>query len=782
MDFVAGLNEMQKEAVLHTEGPLLILAGAGSGKTRVLTHRIAHLIKDNGVTPWSILAITFTNKAAAEMRERVGGLIGNDLASDMWISTFHSMCVRMLRRDSERLGYGRYFTIYDTSDQKALIKDVMKTLNINDKNFPVSSMLGGISSKKNEFITPLECLEMAGGDFKEKTIAQVYGAYQKKLKENNAMDFDDLLMNTCILLKEHKEVLEFYQKKFKYILVDEYQDTNGVQYHLVQMLAKGHSNLCVVGDDDQSIYGWRGADVKNILDFERDFDHATVIKLEQNYRSTKTILEAANKVVARNYGRKAKKLWTDNEQGDVISILELDNEYREADAIANLIIRGIESGDREFKEFAVLYRTNAQSRAIEEKMIHNSIPYRLLGGVRFYERKEIKDLIGYLRVIANLKDDVALKRVINVPKRGIGAASVNTITEYAVNQNLDFFEAARMSREFGVLGNAPSLKVLSFVYLIEELRALSQTGDVRELLEAIIEKTEYVSYLRQSEGEEAKERIDNIQELVSKAAGYMQHAKEPSLDEFLEDVALVADVDNYDQDSNSVVLMTLHSAKGLEFPVVFMPGMEDGLFPSFMSMTEGEDKLEEERRLCYVGITRAREKLYMLHTQQRTVFGRTQSSMRSRFIKELPIEVTNLQALDKPQTGGGRFINGKTNPLSPFSKNPVNKQGFGKSDTTNTVFEKPGFKKTEFTQPQVDRPTMPKTPNRGVMPNIGKKIENLPKVTQEFFAGDVVKHKMFGEGTITKVDTTEDDVFVTINFNKGMSKKLSVRFAKLQKN
>ncbi|MGL6173948.1 MAG: DNA helicase PcrA [Cellulosilyticaceae bacterium] len=786
MDFVAGLNAMQKEAVLHTEGPLLVLAGAGSGKTRVLTHRIAHLIKNKDVAPWSILAITFTNKAAAEMRERVGGLIGDDLARDMWISTFHSMCVRMLRRDGERLGYGRYFTIYDTSDQKALMKDVMKTLNVNEKNFPVSSMIGAISSKKNEFILPEDCLRQVGGDYREKVIAQIYEAYQAKLKENNAMDFDDLLVNTCLVLQNNPDVLEFYQRKFKYILVDEYQDTNGVQYHLVQLLAKGHYNLCVVGDDDQSIYGWRGADISNILDFERDLPGAKVIKLEQNYRSTKNILEAANKVVARNQGRKVKNLWTDNEEGEVISVMELDNEYRESDAIANLISRGIENGEREYKDYAILYRTNAQSRAIEEKMIHHSIPYRLLGGTRFYERKEIKDLIAYLRVVANLKDDIALKRVINVPKRGIGAASVNTIAEYAQNQNMDFFEAARMCKEFGVLGNAPSTKVLTFVYLIQEFRAMSQNGDVKELLEAIIEKTEYTNYLRQTEGEDAKDRIANIQELVSKAATYMQNSDDPSLDEFLEEVALVADVDNYDEESNSVVLMTLHSAKGLEFPVVFMPGMEDGLFPSFMSMTEGDDKLEEERRLCYVGITRAREKLYMLYTQQRTVFGRTQSSIASRFLKELPTQVTNLQELEKTPSSSGRFINGKTNPLSPFSKNPINKPSFGQATPQTapgkTSFTKPDFTKPEFIQRQATKsePT-PSIPNRGILPAAGGKIENLPKVTQDFSSGDMVKHKMFGEGTITKVDKTEDDVFVTIDFKRGMSKKLSVRFAKLQK-
>ncbi|MGL4799769.1 MAG: DNA helicase PcrA [Cellulosilyticaceae bacterium] len=781
MDFTTGLNPMQKEAVIQTDGPLLVLAGAGSGKTRVLTHRIAHLIENQKVAPWSILAITFTNKAAAEMRERVGHLIGDNLAKDMWISTFHAMCVRILRRNGERLGYGKYFTIYDTTDQKALIKEILKNLNINEKNFPPAQILGTISSQKNTLMTPEEYANSVGDDYRGKTIAKVYAHYQQKLKENNAMDFDDLLLNTCLLFRDHKDVLAFYQDKFRYILVDEYQDTNGVQYQLVQLLAKKYQNLCVVGDDDQSIYGWRGADIRNILDFERDFNNARVIKLEQNYRSTKTILDAANEVVAHNAGRKAKKLWTDNEEGDVITVLELDNEYREADAISELIVRGIEMGEREYKDYAILYRTNAQSRVLEEKMIRNDIPYRLLGGTRFYERKEIKDLIAYLRTIANVKDDVSLKRIINVPRRGIGNASIDNITAYAYNQQLDFYEVCHLTKEMGVLGNAAATKVLSFVYMIESLRAIAQSGDVQALLEAVIEQTDYRNYIKQSEGEDAADRIANIEELVSKAATFMRNTEEPSLEKFLEDIALVADVDNYDEESNSVVLMTLHSAKGLEFPVVFIPGVEEGLFPSYMSMTDGDDKVEEERRLCYVGITRAREKLYMLYAGQRTVFGRTQSTIKSRFLKELPARLTNLKALENgqgsmvgrgmniqqkptlgrptptpqpgftPQMSSGtmRLNTARTNPLSPFSR-----EGIGSTQSRPTV---------PFGQKQ---PT---------------KIENLPKVEEDFYAGDMIKHKMFGEGTITKVDHTEDDVFVTIDFNRGMTKKLSVRFAKLQK-
>ncbi|MGL4737357.1 MAG: DNA helicase PcrA [Cellulosilyticaceae bacterium] len=776
MSLIDGLNDKQKQAVLQTEGPLLVLAGAGSGKTRVLTHRIAHLIQDKGVAPWSILAITFTNKAAAEMRERVGALVGEQMAKEMWISTFHSMCVRVLRRDSERLGYGRYFTIYDTTDQKSLLKDILKKLDVNEKNFPAGTVLGAISSKKNELVTPEQALESAGGDYREKVIAQIYVEYQKKLKENDAMDFDDLLLNTCLLFQKAPDVLEYYQNKFRYIMVDEYQDTNGVQYQLVQLLARKYKNLCVVGDDDQSIYGWRGADISNILDFERDFLNAKVIKLEQNYRSTQNILNAANKVVAHNTGRKVKNLWTENAVGDEITLLELDNEYREADAITQLIIGGIEKGEREFKDFAVLYRTNAQSRTLEEKMVKNSIPYRLLGGTRFYERKEIKDLIAYLRTIANIKDDVSLKRIINAPKRGIGAASVQTIVNYADRQNMDFYEAARLAKEMGILGNAPATKVISFVQLIDEFRAVAEEKDVTKVLEAVIEKVEYKDYLRQTESEDAADRIANIEELVSKAATYMKEAEEPSLEGFLEDVALVADVDNYDQESNSVIMMTLHSAKGLEFPVVFIPGMEEGLFPSYMSMTEGDDKIEEERRLCYVGITRAREKLYLLNTQQRTVYGRTQASLKSRFLRELPLEVTNYNQLES--TSNRR----QAIPLTPIggaqkmtlqTKNPSNSNS---SFTLNTVKnnQNNAFGRTNIGQKNA-------SPMVGKGAGFTKKIENLPKVEQNFAAGDMVKHKLFGEGTITRVDHTDDDVFVTINFNKGVTKKLSVRFAKLQK-
>lgn len=756
MDFTKGLNDKQKEAVLHTEGPLLVLAGAGSGKTRVLTHRIAHLVENKGVKPWSILAITFTNKAAKEMRERLSSLMAPDVVEEMWVSTFHSMCVRILRRYGERLGYSRYFTIYDTADQKALIKESLKAVDISEKNFPVGTVLGAISGKKNKLETPDQAEMNAGADYREKQIAKIYRYYQNKLKENNAMDFDDLLVNTFLLFKQEADVLEYYQDKFEYILVDEYQDTNGAQYQLVQLLAQKNKNLCVVGDDDQSIYGWRGADISNILGFEHDFNQATVIKLEQNYRSTKNILEAANSVVAHNRDRKAKHLWTDSDAGEVISIVPTVNEYKEAETIANCINYAIDNGEREYKDFAILYRTNAQSRVLEEKCITASIPYRLLGGTRFYERKEIKDLVSYLKVISNPKDDIALKRIINVPKRGIGAASINSISEYAERNNMDFLEAARLCKEMGILGNGPSQKVLGFTALIEDLQEIAERNDVQVLLEELLERTEYRNYIRISEGETAEDRLANIDELVAKTIHYMETEPAPNLGEFLEEVALVADVDNYDENSNSVVLMTLHSAKGLEFPVVFMPGLEEGLFPSYMSLTEGEEKLEEERRLCYVGITRAREKLYILYADQRTVFGRTQYSSPSRFIKELPPSVTNMQRL------GGKV----NKERKSFESAVTSAVDTGKRSFAMRVPEKPG---------------LPKFGKSLSALGIGKKLENVPGKVESFYPGDYVRHIKFGKGTIKDVKNGASDTLVTIVFDNGEEKQLSTKFAKLTK-
>lgn len=543
--------------------------------------------------------------------------------------------------------------------------------------------------------------------------------------------------------------------------------SNGAQYKLVEMLAQRHQNLCVVGDDDQSIYGWRGADINNILGFEKDFRNATVIKLEQNYRSTKNILDAANSVVAHNKGRKAKRLWTECEAGEGISIIPTVNEYKEAETISECIIDAIEKGEREYKDFAILYRTNAQSRVLEEKLITGSIPYRLLGGTRFYERKEIKDLVSYLKVVCNTKDDIAIKRIINIPKRGIGAASINSISEYAERNQMDFLEAAKLCKEMGILGAGPSQKVLAFTALIEDLQEIAQENDVQVLLEEILERIEFRNHIRMTEGETAEDRLGNIDELVSKTIHYMESAEDPSLGEFLEEVALVADVDNYDENSNSVVLMTLHSAKGLEFPVVFMPGVEEGLFPSYMSLTEGDDKIEEERRLCYVGITRAREKLFVLYADQRTMFGRTQYSTPSRFINEMPREVTNLARLDRERVERPSFVGGGLGNLSQKRSFESSESSFGtKRSFATKVPEKPGL------------PNFRKTSS---LYGMGKKLENIPGTVENFSVGDKVSHIKFGKGTVEAVKNEGADCFVTISFESGETKQLSTRFAKLKK-
>lgn len=722
MSITAGLNDMQKEAVLHTEGPLLILAGAGSGKTRVLTHRIAHLVQNKGVDPWNILAITFTNKAASEMKERIETLVGEEATQSMWVSTFHSMCVRILRRNIHLLGYGKWFTIYDSSDQQALIKQVVKNLNYDDKTFAAGKVLGEISAQKNKAISPEEYAEIAGDDFRLSRISKIYTKYQEQLKENNALDFDDLLMKTNELFIKHPETLKMYQDKFKYIHVDEYQDTNTVQYYVVRMLAGDDQNLCVVGDDDQSIYGWRGADIRNILDFERDFPGAKSIKLEQNYRSTETILDAANAVVSLNKGRKAKNLWTENEKGEAIEVLKMPNEYKEAEFIAEHIRKKALAGKREYSDFAVLYRTNAQSRVLEEKMVSNSIPYRLLGGTRFYERKEIKDLLAYLRVIANTEDDIAVQRIINVPRRRIGPTTVNRIAQFGLEQDVGFYETARHSKELGVVGNAPATKVVEFVAMIDRLRTIAPTLGVGELIEEVIDTVNYYDYIKQQHSEDAEDRIDNIGELISKAVNYDNIADEPSLPEFLEEVTLVADVDNYDEDSNSVVLMTLHSAKGLEFPVVFIPGLEEGLFPSSMSIDD-EDGLEEERRLCYVGITRARQRLYLLHAECRRVYGRMKYAGGSRFLQELPMELKN-QEVKKKAPG-----------YDPF------------------------FRANE-------PPTL---------------IDNIPKtVDTDYKINDQVSHIKFGRGVIEELEEKGSDLFITVNFDQGEKRRLSAKFARLK--
>ena len=629
------LNKEQREAVFHTEGPLLILAGAGSGKTRVLTHRIAYLIDEMGVNPWNILAITFTNKAAGEMRDRVDRIVGFGSES-IWVSTFHSTCVRILRRYIDRLGYDTNFTIYDTDDQKTLMKDVCKLLQLDSKIYKERNLMAAISSAKNEYISPQEYELNVAGDYNKQKIAKVYWEYEKQMRANNALDFDDLLVKTVQLLQTQPDILEYYQERFRYIMVDEYQDTNLVQFKLVDLLAKKYRNICVVGDDDQSIYKFRGANIENILSFEKAFPGAKVIKLEQNYRSTQNILNAANEVIRNNRGRKDKTLWTANEEGNLTRFLQFDTAYEEADAIAREIRSKAAERACDYSEFAVLYRTNAQSRLLEEKFILHSIPYRLVGGVNFYQRKEIKDILCYLKTIANGQDDLAVQRIINVPRRGIGATSIGKVTIFASANGMSFYQALLRVKAVPAIGKAGD-KILNFVEQIEDLKSRISELSIKELIEEILEKTGYKKEL-EAEGEiEAETRLQNIEELINKAVNYSENAETPTLDGFLEEVALVADVDNMDQSENRAILMTLHSAKGLEFPYVYLSGLEEGLFPSSMSiMSDDRDAVEEERRLCYVGITRAQKELTITAARQRMTNGETRFSMISRFVEEIP--------------------------------------------------------------------------------------------------------------------------------------------------
>lgn len=725
------LNEQQQEAVFCTEGPLLLLAGAGSGKTRVLTHRIAYLM-DQGVNPYHIMAITFTNKAAKEMRERVDDLVGFG-AEHIWVSTFHSTCVRILRRHIDKLCYGNSFTIYDADDQKSLIKQICKQYKIDTKMMPERKIINEISSAKDEFMTPSEYETRHQYDFKKKKIAQIYKEYQKQLKANNALDFDDLIFKTVELFQFHPEVLDYYQERFRYIMVDEYQDTNTIQFQLVSMLARKYQNLCVVGDDDQSIYKFRGANVKNILNFENVFPEAVTIKLEQNYRSTKNILNAANEVIKHNKGRKTKKLWTENEEGDLIEFHQYGTEYEEA----RKIIHEIEDLSKEgydYKNMAILYRTNAQSRVFEESFMIKNIPYRIVGGTNFYQRKEVKDILSYLKVVDNGLDDLAVRRIINVPRRGIGAATIEKINVYAVEHNVSFLDACFSSDSIDTLGNAKK-KINGFADLIREFRRKMQEGSLEELFKYITDETGYIANLKAEETEEAEGRIENINELLNKVVTYEQEAEEASLSELLEEIALVADIDNLEDSDNRVVLMTLHSAKGLEFPYVFICGMEDGIFPSYMTvMSEDDDDMEEERRLCYVGITRAKKKLYLSAAKRRMMQGRTQFNKVSRFIDEIPEQLLQLDT--------GVNFKEKRPDKALFSSNRSNR------------FRKP-YQAKSFTS---------------------TKMDTLP-----YDVGDMVKHIKFGKGKVLEIVSGGRDYEVTVDFEKAGVKKMFASFAKLKK-
>ena len=744
MSIYDSLNDIQKEAVYQTEGPVLILAGAGSGKTRVLTHRIAYLIEEKGVNPWNILAITFTNKAAGEMRERVDQLVGFGSES-IWVSTFHSACVRILRRFIDRLGYDTNFTIYDTDDQKSLMKEVCRYLQIDTKMYKERALLSAISSAKNEMISPEEYRLEAEGDFSRKKIAEVYAEYEKQLRANNALDFDDLLVKAVQLFQTQPDVLEYYQERFRYIMVDEYQDTNTVQFRLIQILSSKYRNLCVVGDDDQSIYKFRGANIKNILNFEEEFPDAVVIKLEQNYRSTSTILNAANAVIRNNHGRKDKTLWTENPEGEKLVCRQFDNAYDEADYIAGAIQKKVKEEGASYNECAVLYRTNAQSRMFEERFVSTNIPYKVIGGVNFYARREIKDLLAYLRTIENGRDDLAVRRIINVPKRGIGLTSINRVQEYAIQKEIGFYEALRAADLIPNIGRAVS-RLESFTALIEHFKEEAGRMTPLALLNDIIETLDYESYLEEIDIEDAESRIENVEELKSKVASYEesceQTGEQPTLSGFLEEVALVADIDNLDEESDYVVLMTLHSAKGLEFPYVFLAGMEDGLFPSYMTITADDPmELEEERRLCYVGITRAMKELTLTCARRRMVRGETQYNKSSRFLREIPEELL-----------GGRKELHKEKPQMEIARN----QAYAKA--------KAAFHSQAF--------------------GIKKPVQQFKVASGEgpgYDVGDRVRHMKFGEGLVTAITEGGRDYEVTVEFDTVGVKKMFAAFAKLKK-
>lgn len=741
------LNEQQKEGVFTTEGAVLILAGAGSGKTGVLTHRIAHLIDDLGVNSYNILAITFTNKAAKEMKERVDRLVGMG-ADSAWIMTFHAACVRILRRYICRIGYDNNFTIYDTDDQKSVIKDILKRKNLDPKQYKDRTILSVISNAKDNLISPDDMYQSSGGNYNTMKTAEIYREYQEQLKKNNAVDFDDIIGLTVKLFNEDKEVLRYYQERFRYIMVDEYQDTNRAQFNLIRLLAGGYGNLCVVGDDDQSIYKFRGADINNILDFEKYFNDAKIIKLEQNYRSTQKILDVANEVIKNNAGRKDKRLWTSVKDGTKVIFNVYENGYEEARGIAEDIAHRHLHDRKDYSDFAILYRTNAQSRSLEEKLIEKIIPYRIYGGINFYARREIKDILAYLKTIDNARDDLAVKRILNVPKRGIGAASVAKVDDYAYENDITFYVALRQAKEVPGLQRAVS-KVEGFVTQIEILKSKSQYIGVGKLIEEIIETVGYSDYIdTESESDEqATERRQNIDELISKAVQYEETVDEPSLSGFLEEVALVADIDNLDENNDMVSLMTIHSAKGLEFPIVYLAGMEDGLFPSYMSISTGDESdIEEERRLCYVGITRAKETLIMSAARMRTVRGETQMNRTSRFVREIPKELLAESAQMLKKNSEYSSITGKDHMELPVRKRgQVAFNSYQREAISNTVFD--------------------------------KKTDSAP----DYVVGDRVRHIKFGEGTVADMINGGRDYEVTVDFDTAGRKKMFAGFAKLVK-
>lgn len=744
------LNEQQKQGVFTTEGPVLLLAGAGSGKTRVLTHRIAYLIEEMGVNPWNILAITFTNKAAGEMRERVDNIVGFG-AEQIWVSTFHSTCVRILRRYADRLGYDNNFTIYDTDDQKTVMKDICKRLEVDTKMTKERSLLSQISSAKNELVSPIEYALNVMGDYSKKKVAEVYKEYQNVLKKNNAMDFDDLIGKTVELFKNCPEVLNAYQERFRYIMVDEYQDTNTAQFELIRLLADKYRNLCVVGDDDQSIYKFRGANIRNILDFEKVYREAAVIKLEQNYRSTQNVLDAANSVISNNKGRKEKALWTENGTGSRIHFRQFDTAYEEAEYIADDIAGKAKKGQVKYGEVAVLYRTNAQSRLLEEKMIMEGLPYDVVGGVNFYSRREIKDILAYLKTIDNGRDDVAVRRIINVPKRGIGATTMARVQDYADMRGIGFYDALKEADQIMTLGKAGE-KLKPFVNLIQTLRSKLEYYSLTDLMNDVLEMTGYLQELEASDEEDAEDRVNNINELITKVVSYEENHDAPTLSEFLEEVALVADIDGVSEDNNKVLLMTLHSAKGLEFPHVYLAGMEDGVFPGYMSITADDpEEMEEERRLAYVGITRAKEELTLTGAKMRMIRGETQYNPISRFVREIP----------------GSLMDNTV---------PVSKR---------SMEDAMDFRPKAILKPKVtayaDKPFIAR--NMGELNSLAGINKGAPAAVGEleYTLGDTVRHVKYGEGTVKNIVKEPRDYKVTVEFDQAGQKVMYASFAKLKR-
>ena len=734
MEYLNKLNKEQREAAMHTEGPLLILAGAGSGKTSTMTHRIAYMIKEKGVDPYNMLAVTFTNKAAGEMRERVENLVGEGI--NMWILTFHSACLRILRAHADILGYGRDFAVYDPTDQKTLIKNICKELNIDNKRYNPSYFLGIISKCKEQRISPEDYIKVHGDDLKAKMAWQVYDGYQKTLKKNNAMDFDDLLLKAVELFEKDEATLLKYQRRFRYIMVDEYQDTNQIQYAFIKMLAEAHNNICVVGDDDQCIYQWRGADIRNILEFEKDFKDAKVIKLEQNYRSTSNILEAAHSVISHNKGRKQKKLWTDQEAGNKLIYRRAEDEKDEAYFVASEINR-MKGPSQRYSDFAILYRTNAQSRNFEEALSRRGIPYRVLGGLRYYDRKEIKDMMCYLRLVQNQADDLALTRIINEPKRGIGGKTIEKMTALAKVRNESLFTTMMDKEVTSSFSSKASANIDEFTELISSYAAEKDNLRISDMYDGLLVKSGYLKALEEQNTLEAESRIENLMEFKSVIYDYEEEDPNISLSEFMERIALLAEVDNHDADENAVVLMTMHSAKGLEFPFVFMPGMEDGLFPGWRAF-DREDGLEEERRLCYVGITRARERLWLTGAERRTLYGKTDYTRESQFLRELDKKLIEGDGIYEKKTrdkAEGAFIDGASS-ATPFK--PFDQLKYARQQT--------------------------------------KKNAAATGSTESFAAGDRISHPKFGEGDVLSCDGK----IIEVQFEGGI-KKMALGFAPLKK-